>query len=138
MPGPDLAQQRREAQKWLTVADRDLATAGLCVDASPPHLESAAYFVQQAAEKLFKAALVLAACDLPRTHNLKVLVNLAAPRFPDLADAMRGLVPLTPWGLAYRYPFEEEPEAPPNREEVVAALQRVHSFRAGLVTRLEG
>lgn len=61
------------------------------------------FHCQQAAEKLPKSLLVAAGITFPRTHNLRLLIDLLGdggqPLPPDLAD----LDTLTPFGTLYRY-----------------------------------
>jgi HEPN domain-containing protein len=122
--------QRAEARRWFAIADRDLATAAHCLSAVPPLIESAAYCCQQAAEKLMKGLLVAAARTFPKTHDLKELAGRASPVYPHLASDLRRLQPLTIWGFAYRYPFEEEPQS------IRPALQEIESA-IGLLRELQ-
>lgn len=103
----------------------------MCVDAASPLLGPGAYHCQQAAEKLIKGLLIAAARPVPKIHDLKDLANRAAPHYPDLADAMMGVRDLTVWGVAYRYPAEEELAAePPTAERIRAAIAQIHALFA--------
>jgi HEPN domain-containing protein len=42
---------REEAQQWLVLANEDLASARLLIDAAPPLLKQALFHCQQAVEK---------------------------------------------------------------------------------------
>lgn len=127
----DEALQRAEAYRWLAIAERDTMTAEHCLGAVPPLLESAAYFCQQAAEKLMKALLVAAASSFPKTHNLKELAGRTVPLYPDLSEPLRLVQPWTVWGFAYRYPFEEEQEASsvPSVQELKEAVRHLQALR---------
>ena len=63
------------AQEWLDKADEDERTVGILQVAGGPW-SVAAYHVQQAAEKLIKAALVNAGVPPPRSHDLSHLLSL--------------------------------------------------------------
>jgi hypothetical protein len=56
------------------------------------------------------------------------------PRFPDLADGIDGLVPLTDWGHVFRYP-DLGGEPVPSPEELRRVLNEIQHF-AERVTRL--
>lgn len=102
------AAQWSEALRWFAYVDQDLQAAELCAAAEPLLLGPGAYHCQQAAEKLIKGLLVAAATRFPKIHDIKSLAHRAAADYPELADAMMALADLTVWGLAYRYPAEEE------------------------------
>jgi len=136
----DKALQRAEAYRWLTIAERDAITAEHCLGAAQPLLESAAYFCQQAAEKLMKALLVAAACPFPKTHNLKDLAGRTAPLYPNLGGSLREVQHWTVWGFAYRYPFEEEQGASsvPSADELKEAVRRIWTLRRMIGEELQG
>jgi HEPN domain-containing protein len=127
---------RLVARNWLLIADRDVRSAQACLDAASPIPEAAAYHCQQAAEKLIKALLVLARVPFRKTHDLEALRDLVVPRFPDLAEAIDRLVPLTDWGHVFRYP-DLGGEPVPSREELRGALNDIRLF-AERVTGLIG
>lgn len=125
MSGDERGLAAAEARRWLEVARRDIATAGWCLKAEPSLTEAAAYHCQQAAEKILKSMLVFEGIQFPKTHDLKILVNLVAPFAASIGERLDDVVPISVWGFAYRYPFEEEVEAPPDKSEVAAALARI-------------
>ena len=136
----DEVRQRAEARRWFAIAERDMSTAEHCLGAVPPLLESAAYFCEQAAEKLMKGLLVAAACPFPKTHNLKDLASRTVPLYPDLDESLRRVQPWTIWGFAYRYPFEEEQEASsvPSARELKEAVQHLQALRNMVDEELQG
>jgi hypothetical protein len=76
-----------------------------------PSPAGAAYHCQQAAEKLVKAVLLQAGLAFPKTHDIAALVGLL-PNHPPLKDKLGNFEKLTPFGVAYRYPAEDEWEIP--------------------------
>jgi hypothetical protein len=60
----------QDAREWLTRADEDLQVADLAVRAAPPHLGTAAYHAQQAAEKALKGFLTAHGVPFRPTHDL--------------------------------------------------------------------
>src|SRR5580658_4017491 len=104
MSGPDRPIQpenRLEARRWLAIVEEDIDVAIAAARLS--RRGASAYHVQQAAEKLIKALLVLAAEPFRRTHDLDDLaarLPLIYPQFAVQAEAVRHL---SIWGVAYRY-----------------------------------
>jgi HEPN domain-containing protein len=96
---------------WLTVVDDDLRQVTNNLHGPMPSLSGAAYHCQQAAEKLVKAVLVGAGISFPKTHDIAALVGLL-PDGHRLKKALGTLDKLTPYGVAYRYPAEDEWEVP--------------------------
>lgn len=132
MSGVDPARQRDEAKAWLVTADEDLRAVRLCLDARPPVLGVAAYHCQQAAEKLIKVLLVLAAIPFRKTHDLDELSHLAVPAYPDAKPLLAHLRVRTYWGFAFRYPMPGENEAtqqPPTPEEIEETLRHLLDLR---------
>jgi HEPN domain-containing protein len=138
MPGRvDATKQRGEAKAWLAKADEDLRTVRLCLDARPPELGVAAYHCQQAAEKLIKGLLVLAAIPFRKTHDLDELSHLADPAYPDVEPILAHLRVRTYWGFAFRYPMpgrDTGHQVPPRPEEIEETLQLLRDLRARLAT----
>jgi len=121
---PSAAESRREAMLWLAIVDEDIDVAR-----AAPRLGAAAYHLQQAAEKLVKALLVLAGEPFRRTHDLDDLVTQLAPRYPAWRDTLDSFRSMTPWGIAFRYPgLEDEPEPRPSREEIERTADRLAAF----------
>jgi HEPN domain-containing protein len=121
-------------RSWLLVADREIRSAHACLNAPIPILETAAYHCQQAAEKLTKGLLVLARVPFRKTHDMEALRDLVVPSFPDLAEMIDRLVPLTDWGHIFRYP-DMGGEPVPSSEELRNILSEIQLF-ADRVTRL--
>lgn len=134
MSDPDhgLAAERRcEARRWLAVAEADLRVVQLCLAASPPEAGVAAYHCQQAAEKLLKGLLVLAAVSFGKIHDLVRLGDLAAEHYPDLGVALPSIGRFTVWGVAFRYPGLEDVHHPAP-SELRAATQALIPLAAML------
>ncbi|MEA2813602.1 MAG: hypothetical protein QOE02_4623 [Rhodospirillaceae bacterium] len=96
---------------WLKIVDEDLRQVVNNLRGPLPSPAGAAYHCQQAAEKLVKAALVKAGLAFPKTHDIAALVGLL-PAQHRLKDKFRNFEKLTPFGVAYRYPAEDEWEIP--------------------------
>lgn len=135
MNANEAAVRRQEAARWLTVAAEDMRVARACLRMEPPAVGVAAYHAHQAAEKLLKGFLVVAAVDFRKTHDLDWLANAALPQYPDLQDTLDVLRPLTSWGVAYRYPGPEpEPEPLPPSADVGRVIDLLGELAARLRT----
>lgn len=129
MSGTEASERRVEAERWLAIADQDIAAVALCLNAPNPLMAVAAYHCQQAVEKIAKALLVAADLSFPKTHDLAALNAAAGPRYPALAATLAGLEPVSVWGFAYRYPPEEEADAPPSASELQRRLGEIAALR---------
>ena len=61
------------------------------------------FHCQQAAEKLLKALLSAGGVDFPKTHNLRLLMDLLADAGFFLPESLADLDMLTPYGTLFRY-----------------------------------
>lgn len=133
MNANEAAIRRQEAARWLTVAAEDMRVARACLRMEPPAIGVAAYHSQQAAEKLLKGLLVVAAVEFRMTHDLDWLAGAVLPHYPELRDRLDVLRPLTLWGVAYRYPGPEpEPEPLPPSDDVAQVLDLLGELAARL------
>ena len=124
------------AAKWMDKARNDLLAAQRLFEFfNPKQLDISCYHCQQAGEKALKAVLIFreAVDEVPRTHDLEVLLNEWAP-LDDGFDKLRGdCAVLTPYATQTRYPGNREfTEA-----ETAAALRKAEQiveFCASLIT----
>lgn len=124
-----------EAGTWMQRADDDLRVARLASEPTPPMPPAAAFHVQQAAEKLVKALLILADREVPKSHDIGKLIERLGP-VPGLdAELAATLAEYTDWAFAGLYP-DQDPE--PTAEQVAAALPPVDRLRALVADRLAG
>ena len=71
--------KRELVQGWLIKAQHDLATARKLTTDPDPYLDTAIYHCQQAAEKAVKGFLVFHDQRFEKTHDIQLLITLAAP-----------------------------------------------------------
>jgi HEPN domain-containing protein len=133
MNGPDrpiLPESRREAWRWLATVAEDIDVAKAA--ARLPRLGASAFHLQQAAEKLLKALLILAGEPFRRTHDLDYLVDRLVPLYPQFApDPLDTVRHLGIWSVAYRYPgLEDFQEPPPSSEEIDQYIGLLTAFAA--------
>ncbi len=113
---------------WLAVVDDDLRQVVNNLNGPMPSLAGAAYHCQQAAEKLVKAVLVQAKIAFPKTHDIAALIGLV-PTGHRLKDKLRSLEKLTPYGVVYRYPSEDEWDMP-TAAEIESWRREIETIRS--------
>jgi HEPN domain-containing protein len=120
-------------RQWLARAQADWGTVEvLAGNTDSPH-ESTAFHCQQYVEKLLKAFLTMQGIEAPRTHDLRRLVQLAAPSATELSGMADSADVLTEHAVSMRYPDEwREIEA----EEVQAVIAVARKFAAILLPRM--
>jgi len=132
MSGPDRPirpENRVEARRWFVIVEEDIDVATAAARLS--RLGASAYHVQQAAEKLIKALLVLAGEPFRRTHDLDDLASRLLPVFPQFAEQAETVRHLSVWGIAYRYPgLEDVPEPLPEIDELERMIDMLTKFSA--------
>ncbi|GAB3289739.1 HEPN domain-containing protein [Hymenobacter humi] len=120
-------------RQWLRKADGDLRVAERLADA-PEDYDAVAFHCQQAAEKYLKARLAATGEDPPRTHDLLRLLQMLqqVESFTALEMTMAKL--LTPFGVAIRYPGEDE--EPPVADLLIAARHFRDKLRSTIEAEL--
>ena len=124
------------AAQWMKKANDDLIIARHAFEhIHPKQLDISCYHCQQAGEKALKAMLIFheAVDEVPRTHDLEVLLNQCVPLNNGFEGLRDGCVALTPYATQARYPGNREITEP----ETAAALQkaeRIVNFCAKLIT----
>jgi HEPN domain-containing protein len=101
---PDLTQS--EAESWLQRARDDLGAARKLLSGIDPFPATAAYHCQQAAEKALKAVIAGSGDPIPKTHDLRVLVERCIRIDQALAELEDICDELTPYATEFRYPTQ--------------------------------
>jgi HEPN domain-containing protein len=95
---------KRHTAQWVTKAEEDIESARELSGHRPPRRNAACFHCQQAVEKYLKALLQEVGAVVPRTHNLKELIDLLIPHYPALKAIRRSTQALTKYAVEYRYP----------------------------------
>jgi len=119
------------AYSLLTKADHDYRAAEIGIENDAP-LDTAAFHLQQAAEKLIKAFLNWKQVQYPKTHALGALLDLAVAHDASLEDFRDRLLAMASYAVEMRY----DDELYPTFEEVSAGLQMVTELRQKIVSLL--
>ena len=124
-----------EAKAWLVKAWRDLETARRAAAGDPPFYDVAVYHCQQAAEKSVKAYLVYHRKSYEKTHDIEVLVDLAADIDASFGTLVDAADVLTPYATRFRYPnstFAVEPQ-PAEYDEAFRQAETIYRFVLALL-----
>ena len=85
------------------------------------------FHAQQAAEKMIKAVLASRGVDYPKTHNLRVLIELLAKDGVQLPGGLSEINRLTQFGTTFRYDnFEPVPAG--ERFKWLESIQNLRAF----------
>jgi len=112
-------------RNWLYKASRDLDSAIRLASGSNPLLDTAIFHCQQSAEKALKGWLAYHDQRLEKTHDVRMLVTLAATLETGFKNWFDTAEALTPYASAYQDPGEI---LEPTRSEFEAALQMAKSL----------
>ena len=120
-------RQHEQAMLLVKKAADDEALLAEILSSSHVSDEIFGFHCQQAAEKLLKALLSQAGIGYPRTHNLRLLMDLLADSGQPLPTDLSELDILTPYGTLFRY--EDLPaEVELDRETLYKLVRSLHEF----------
>lgn len=120
-------RQHEQAMLLVKKAADDEALLAEILPSSHVSDEIFGFHCQQAAEKLLKALLSQAGIGYPRTHNLRLLMDLLADSGQPLPTDLAELDILTPYGTLFRY--EDLPaEVELDRETLYKLVRSLHGF----------
>ena len=121
-------------EEWLDEMHRDLRAATGCLAADIELPDRAAFHVQQAAEKLAKAALVAHGLRPDKAHDIGEVVTPLPMEFP-LRVRLAALDRLSAYAVVFRYPGERRPPIP-SVAEVRTWIAEIEALRAEFETWL--
>ncbi|NOY52990.1 MAG: HEPN domain-containing protein [Deltaproteobacteria bacterium] len=110
---------------WIEKAENDLRNAEhtLSMEKNCP-FDTVCFHAQQCAEKYLKGLLVSVSADFPKTHDLRLLLQLARLKVPIDVEMKRLLV-LNRYPIEARCPGEWEPITRSEAEEAVKIAREV-------------
>jgi HEPN domain-containing protein len=119
-------------KNWIVKAQHDLLAAQKLSSDSEIYADIAIYHCQQSAEKAIKGFLILHDRAFPRTHDLRLLVQLALVLNPSFQNYQEAAELLTPYATAFRYPSDI---MQPTAEELQEAIEKASEI-FGFITSL--
>lgn len=120
-------------KNWLTKAIHDLAVSKKLESDEEKYFDVAIYHCQQAAEKAVKGFLVLHDKEFPKTHDIRLLVQLAISINSEFAEHEDSAALLTPYATEFRYPGEV---MEPTNEEMNEGLKNAEEMLAFVISLL--
>ncbi len=94
--------------EWVKKAESDYQLAvSLMRRRKPPVRDQACFLFQQASEKYLKARLEEAGVNVPKTHDLEMLIQLLNPIEPLWTSLSSAAQQLTRYAVRFRYPGYE-------------------------------
>ena len=112
---------------FLRKAAEDEALLAEVVSVARISNEIFGFHAQQAAEKLLRSLLSEFDVHFPRTHNIRLLMDLLADAGHPMPSSLADLDLLTAYGTLFRY--EDLPvETPLDREAALALVRELRSF----------
>ena len=128
---PEADEAAFSAGVWLEYAEEDLGAAHSLFPSG--YLRSACFHAQQAVEKALKGLLAfLSEEEIPRTHDLNLLVRLVAERGGGVVPTT-GLQELQSYAVMARYPGPYEPSPEDAEQALVCASALVSFVRSAVV-----
>jgi HEPN domain-containing protein len=118
-------------QAWLRFAKSDLALASNCPN-DEVLLESLCFHAHQAAEKSVKAILIKYNKNFPKSHNLKVLLEIAAKEI-KIPQAIMDAVGLTGYSVTGRYPGDWETVTQAEYAEAVGQAKLIYEWARKII-----
>jgi HEPN domain-containing protein len=85
------------------------------------------FHAQQAAEKMLKAVLASRNVEYPKTHNLRILIELLASNGIPVPEAIFEVTRLTPFGTTFRYDHFP-PSTQGERARWLDSIRRLRAF----------
>lgn len=120
MPHPDPQVLARLVGEWVRKADQDLEAARVLLEREAPLRYPACFHAQQAVEKYLKAYLTRHQLDIPKTHNIRELLDRVARQYEALVEKLRPAMMLTPYGVEVRYPGDAPEPSPEEANQALA------------------
>lgn len=117
--------KREFVRQWVAKAASHLGVARHLLSDGSPYVEVICFHAQQAAEKYLKAFLVERQIEFPKTHDLGALLDLVATTDPRLAESLRDVTALTPYGVDVRYPSDLPEITAEDAREAVELARRL-------------
>ena len=120
------------APEWLRRAKSNLSRAR---QPKPEEAvwEDLCFDAEQAAEKALKVALALRQIDFPRTHNLRVLLDLLRSGGVQVPPELGEAIHLSVYATMLRYPGDAEPASDADDRRALETAETVVRWAEGLI-----
>ena len=131
MPTPE---ELEAADLFLGKGASDLAAARLLAGDADQDDNVVGFHAQQAVEKALKAVVAVRSLEIPRSHDLGLLIRLLDSAERELPDEIRDADWLNPWAVTLRYdhtgaPLDGSLAVEVDRRSLLWARERVNAAR---------
>lgn len=116
------------AKALVQKAANDLRSAEIGLRHEAP-LDTVAFHLQQAAEKLMKGLLASRGIVYPKTHDLDELLDLIPAEFPDIHSFRERLLGWNSYAVEMRYDIGVYPD----QQEMLEALNTAQDLRVAVL-----
>ena len=116
---------KKATREWVQKAEDDHEAAAKLATGNGLLHDQVCFHCQQAAEKYLKALLEELGQHIPKSHELLDLLQLVQPHCPSIRALRRGLLFLTDFAVAPRYPGRKA-----RKRQAASALQWAGRVRA--------
>ena len=120
-------------QNWLVKAQHDLLAAKKLSIEPEIYADIAIYHCQQSAEKAVKGFLILQNQEFPRTHDIRLLIQLAIRIDPNFENYQEISEILTPYATEFRYPSDVMEPNPEELEDALIKSEELFDFVVSLL-----
>ncbi len=124
MKTPDEVRQEF-VQEWVGKANTDLKAAEYLLP-EPEFVEVTCFHAQQAVEKFLKAILAQKEIEIPKTHNLKALLDLTGLSETETGVKLDEMRVLNAYSVKARYPLGKPMLNMDDAKEAVEIANKVH------------
>ena len=121
-------------QNWLIKAQHDLLAAKKLSIEPEIYGDIAIYHCQQSAEKAVKGFLILNDQEFPRTHDIRLLIQLAIRITPSFEYYQETSEILTPYATEFRYPSDVMQPNPEELEDALIKAEELFDFVISLLS----
>jgi HEPN domain-containing protein len=119
----------RIVREWVYQVGRDLMSARNCARAPEPTPDRAAFFIQQAAEKLVKAILIVHGIEPRWTRDIGELTRRVPSGYPS-RRRLSQLARFTDFVVAFRYPSEQGEDVFPSTVDIETWMVEIEGLEA--------
>jgi HEPN domain-containing protein len=120
-------------KNWLIKAQHDLLAAQKLGSEPELFADVAIYHCQQTAEKAIKGFLILHDQSFPRTHDIRLLIQLAIVIEPQLERYQDTSELLTPYATEFRYPSDVMQPTTEELEDAIGQATELFKFISSLL-----
>jgi HEPN domain-containing protein len=121
-------------KNWIVKAQHDLLAAQKLSSDLDLYSDIAIYHCQQSAEKAIKGFLILHDQAFPRTHDLRLLIQLSIVINPNFQDYQTAAEILTPYATAFRYPSDIMQPTTEELQEAIEKASEIFNFITSLLS----